>query len=77
MRWIILALILTVGLTGCSLLPGKNIARANQKNWEVIGPRYRTYTEKDTTLDAATKKRRQKTLDMALELAKKMVEKGK
>lgn len=77
MRWIILVLILTVGLTGCSLLPGKSIARANLKNWEVVGPRYRTYTNKDTTLDTATKKRRLKTLDMALELSKKMVEKGK
>ena len=77
MRWTILALILSIGLTGCSLLPGKNIAQANLKNWEVIAPRYRTYTEKDATLDAATKARRNKTVDLALELAKKMVEKGK
>lgn len=77
MRMMILALILSVGLTGCSLLPGKNIAQANLKNWEVIAPRYRTYTEKDTTLNAATKERRNKTLDLALELARKMVEKGK
>lgn len=74
---IILLLILSLGLTGCSIRPGKNIAQANLKNWEVVGPRYRTYTTKDTTLDAATKKRRLKTLDMALELSKKMVEKGK
>lgn len=61
-------------LVGCSLHPARSAAKANLKNWKVVGPAYVKYLDADKKASASTVKIRKATVKIALELAAKMVE---
>ncbi len=71
---LILTLMCLVPLAGCSLLPNANFAKQNLKNWELHAPAARKHYN---TLEEDSKKIRNRSLDSAINLAKKAVETAK